>query len=89
VLEDGMELGRGQVVHRGSCAEEKITGTVSVVVRVPGAVVIGDQALSFPLQELIETRADLGSGAARLRAAGAPVPALVRSLWCDWQAARA
>ena len=54
-----------------------------------GAVVMGDQALSFPLQELIEARADLGSGARRLRAAGAPVAALVCDFWRESQAARA
>ncbi len=50
-----------------------------------GAVVMGDQALSFPLQELIEARADIGSIAAGLKATGAAVAELVEGFWCEWR----
>ena len=53
---------------------------------VVGAVVMGEQALSFPLQELIEAHADLGGAAQRLAAPGAPVADLITSSWRDWKA---
>jgi NADPH-dependent 2,4-dienoyl-CoA reductase/sulfur reductase-like enzyme len=50
-----------------------------------GAVVMGDQALSFPLQELIEARADVGSIAASLKDAGAAIGELVEGFWREWK----
>jgi len=54
-----------------------------------GAVVMGDQALSFPLQELIEARADVGGIAASLQAPEAKVAKLIDSFWHEWTARRA
>jgi NAD(P)H-nitrite reductase large subunit len=56
--------------------------------RIVGAVVMGDQALSFPLQELIAARADIGPIAVRITEAGAPVGALVEDYHRDWKARR-
>jgi NADPH-dependent 2,4-dienoyl-CoA reductase/sulfur reductase-like enzyme len=50
-----------------------------------GAVVMGEQDLSFKLQELIEARADLGDLAARLAAPEAPVGVLVEQGWRAWK----
>ena len=54
-----------------------------------GAVVMGDQALSFPLQELVGGRADVSRAVAALEAPGAPVADIVTGLWDDWRAGRA
>ena len=54
-----------------------------------GAVVIGDQALSFPLQELIEARLDVSGIEAALEAPEAPIVELVNGAWEDWRARRA
>jgi NAD(P)H-nitrite reductase large subunit len=56
---------------------------------IAGAVVMGDQALSFPLQELIEAGADTGDVHADLTAPGADVARIVRDRWQAWSAARA
>jgi len=50
-----------------------------------GAVVIGDQALSFPLQELIEARVDVSGIVADLEAPEAPIVELVNGAWRRWQ----
>jgi NAD(P)H-nitrite reductase large subunit len=50
-----------------------------------GAVVMGDQSLSFPLQDLIEARADVGSIVANLKAAGAAISELVEVCWREWK----
>ncbi len=50
-----------------------------------GAVVMGDQALSFPLQELIEARADVGSIAAGLKATGAAIAEILEGFWREWK----
>ena len=52
---------------------------------VVGAVVMGEQALSFQLQELIEAHADLGGAAQRLAAPGAPVADLIGECWRTWR----
>jgi NADPH-dependent 2,4-dienoyl-CoA reductase/sulfur reductase-like enzyme len=52
---------------------------------VVGAVVMGDQALSFKLQELIEAHVDLGGAAERLSAPGAPVADLIGGCWREWR----
>jgi len=54
-----------------------------------GAVVMGEQALSFQLQELVEARADISSVAPRLKAPGAPVAELIGSCWREWTARHA
>ncbi len=54
-----------------------------------GAVVMGDQTLSFPLQELIEARVDVRGVEAALEAPEAPIVEIVNSLWRDWKAGRA
>jgi NAD(P)H-nitrite reductase large subunit len=48
---------------------------------IAGAIVMGDQALSFPLQELVTSSADVRPIAAALILPGADVPALVDRLW--------
>jgi NAD(P)H-nitrite reductase large subunit len=53
-----------------------------------GAVVMGDQSLSFPLQELIEARADVTPMLASLRTPRAPVADLVNTAWRDWSVQR-
>jgi nitrite reductase (NADH) large subunit len=50
-----------------------------------GAVVMGDQALSFPLQELIEARADVGSIATSLKASGVAITELIEGFWREWK----
>ncbi len=54
-----------------------------------GAVVMGDQAVSFPLQELVEAGADVSAIAERLREREAPVAEIVTAFWQDWTARRA
>jgi NADPH-dependent 2,4-dienoyl-CoA reductase/sulfur reductase-like enzyme len=56
---------------------------------VVGAVVMGEQTLSFQLQGLIEARADISSVAPRLKAPGAPVAELIGSCWREWTAQHA
>jgi len=55
---------------------------------IAGAVVIGDQTLSYPLQELIEARVDITGALPALEAPEAPVVALINGLWADWRAGR-
>ena len=56
---------------------------------IAGAVVMGDQAPSFRLHELIEARADVGGIVPRLREPAAPVAQLIDGLWRDWKGRRA
>ncbi len=51
-----------------------------------GAVVMGDQELSFPLQDLISARADIGVTADKLAAPAAEVDSLIHEAWRDWRA---
>jgi NAD(P)H-nitrite reductase large subunit len=53
---------------------------------IDGAVVMGDQALSFPLQELIHARADVSSMLPALRAPAAPVAQLLGEFYRGWRA---
>jgi len=46
---------------------------------------MGDQALSFPLQELIEARADVAAIASSLKAAGAAIAEVVEGFWREWR----
>jgi len=48
---------------------------------ITGAVVMGDQALSFPLQEIIAAGADVSGIMADLQAPSAPVAKLIDGLW--------
>ena len=52
---------------------------------IDGAVVMGDQALSFPLQELVEARVDL-SAAERVLAT--PLAEVICNARADWGACR-
>jgi NAD(P)H-nitrite reductase large subunit len=54
-----------------------------------GAVVMGEQTLSFQLQELIEARADISGLTPRLKAPGAPVAEMIGSCWREWTAQHA
>ena len=53
---------------------------------IAGAVVMGEQALSFPLQELVEARVDAGHVVGALRESGDRMEELVTGLWEDWRA---
>jgi NAD(P)H-nitrite reductase large subunit len=52
-----------------------------------GAVVIGDQRLAFPLQEIISARADVSSIVARLNEREPSVADLLEGFWREWNAA--
>ncbi len=56
---------------------------------IAGAVVMGDQALSYQLQDLIEGHVDVTGSVAALQEPGAPIVDLVNRLWADWKAGRA
>ena len=56
---------------------------------IAGSVVMGDQTLSYPLQELIEERVDVTGAVAALEAPEAPIVELINGLWADWKAGRA
>ena len=60
-----------------------VNGTIA------GAVIMGDQAVSFCLQDLIDARADVSGVEGRLLEPGAPVANIVREFWRDWRAHRA
>jgi NAD(P)H-nitrite reductase large subunit len=51
-----------------------------------GAVVMGEQSLSFPLQELIETRADVSAILPHLTAPAASMATIIYDFWRDWKA---
>lgn len=51
-----------------------------------GAVVMGDQALSHALQDLVEGRVDVSAIAPRLREREAAVADIVTGFWQDWTA---
>jgi len=53
---------------------------------IAGAVVIGDQTLSYPLQELIDARVRATNVVATPEA---PLVELINGLWTDWKAGRA
>jgi nitrite reductase (NADH) large subunit len=55
---------------------------------IAGAVVMGDQAVSFALQEIIEARADVSGIRARLQEPAAPVAEIVQESWRTSQAHR-
>lgn len=55
---------------------------------ITGAVVMGDQAVSFALQELIEAHADVSAIKASLLEPGAQVASIIEGFWQEWKALR-
>ena len=55
---------------------------------IAGAVVMGDQALSFPLQDLIIAGANVSGIMADLQAPDAPLAQIVHDFWQDWKGHR-
>lgn len=55
---------------------------------IAGALVIGDQELSFPLQDLVGANVRLGAVASQLERDGAQVPDLISDAWREWQVSR-
>jgi NAD(P)H-nitrite reductase large subunit len=53
---------------------------------IAGAIVMGDQSLSVPLQALIGARADVSRIVADLREPGAPIADIVERRWREWKA---
>jgi NAD(P)H-nitrite reductase large subunit len=51
-----------------------------------GAVVLGDQTVSRPLQHLVTAQADISPLRARLLAPGAPLADLITDFWTHWRA---
>ena len=51
-----------------------------------GAILMGDQKLSTPLQKMIEERVDISSIRQKLMAPNAPVSDIVAEYWIDWRA---
>ena len=80
------ELGPAVSVEsqEGDCHVRLELGQSTIV----GAVVMGDQTLSFPLQELIEAGADVSSIRAGLQVPGASVVQIVNTFWQDWKVPR-
>ena len=56
---------------------------------IAGAVVMGEQALSYQLQDLIEGHVDVTGSVAALQEPEAPIVDIVNRLWADWKAGRA
>ena len=56
---------------------------------IAGAVVMGDQGLSFALQDLIVAEVDVSPIMAQLRAPNAPLAEIVQDFWQDWKNHRA
>jgi NAD(P)H-nitrite reductase large subunit len=50
-----------------------------------GAVVMGEQSLSFPLQELIEARTDVSAILPQLKAPAAPIAQIINDFWREWK----
>ncbi len=50
---------------------------------------MGDQTLSFPLQDLIENHVDITDAVAALERPRAPIVEIINALWADWKAGRA
>jgi NAD(P)H-nitrite reductase large subunit len=81
------QLGDAAIVeHESRNARVRMALTDRTIV---GAIVMGDQALSFPLQEIIASHADVSALAERLREGDASVAELVDRFWRDWKAGRA
>lgn len=81
------QLGDAAIVeHEGKDARVRLALAERTIA---GAIVMGDQTLSFPLQEIIASRVDVGALAERLRQDKAPVAELIESFWREWKAGRA
>jgi NAD(P)H-nitrite reductase large subunit len=50
-----------------------------------GAVVMGNQLLSFPLQDLVGHRVDLGAHQPQLLEPHAPLARIIESIWQEWK----
>jgi NAD(P)H-nitrite reductase large subunit len=72
---DVVEVERGEAHVRVALGERTIDG----------AVVMGDQALSYPLQELVEERVDLSAAE---RALATPLAEVICDARGDWEVCR-
>jgi len=79
------QAGDSQVVE--STAEGANLRLILGASTIAGAVVMGDQALSFPLQRIIGEHRDVSAVMSRLRAPAAPVAELIGAYWRDTLAA--
>lgn len=50
-----------------------------------GAIIMGDQKLSFPLQKIIAAQADITPIRDRLLLAGAPIADIIADYWTNWR----
>lgn len=50
-----------------------------------GAVLMGDQTLSWPLQKMVEGGADISSIREKLMEADAPIADLIADYWVGWR----
>ena len=50
-----------------------------------GAIVMGDQKLSFPLQKIISANADISTIRDRLLQSGAPIADIIADYWTAWR----
>jgi NAD(P)H-nitrite reductase large subunit len=55
---------------------------------ITGAVVMGEQALSYALQDLVGERVDVSPIRAQLSVSGAPLAELIETFWSAWKDAR-
>ncbi len=53
--------------------------------KILGAIVMGDQTLSTPIQKLIEAEADISAIRTQLLAARAPVADIIADFWMQWR----
>jgi len=51
-----------------------------------GAIVMGDQKLSFPLEKIISANADISPIRDKLLQPGAPIADIVADYWTAWKA---
>jgi NAD(P)H-nitrite reductase large subunit len=91
--EKGVSRGASETFRRpgpGSVVESQMGNThirLALGERtIAGAVIMGDQALSFPLQDIIGAKADVSSIMAGLLGPAAPIAELVDGFWQDWKA---
>jgi len=78
--------GTGQAVtvesQEGDCHVRLLLADGMII----GAVVMGNQLLSFPLQDMVSQRVDISAVEDQLREPGAPLARIIEALWRDWQA---
>ncbi|MGE5225594.1 MAG: NAD(P)/FAD-dependent oxidoreductase [Planctomycetaceae bacterium] len=80
--------GSGEVMVESHSGEDHLRLALSERT-IAGAVVIGDQAISFPLQRIIEKRLDVSDILASLLQPAARVAEIVRGFWSQAQVQRA